>query len=162
MMQIFVKLATGKTITIDVSPDHTIAHLKFKIFENTGICRRLNLIHLGIQLDDDKTLNQCNILKESTIHEVIRLGGFTKYVFVNRIISDRYCVKPSSSPKTTNQPHVSDYRNVAMTHMNHPNGETYQFNDLIKIYEKVYDTIDKDQIDYCGNGYNSDQFDIHN
>ncbi len=77
-MQIFLKTLSGKTIILDVEKNDSIYNVKQKIQK----IKRVNihpyqqrLIFNGKQLEDNRTLSDFNVQKESTLNLLLRLRG---------------------------------------------------------------------------------------
>ena len=75
-MQIFIKTLTGRTVTLIVEDDDTILNVKEKLKDKDGVdVAEQRLIYGGHQLEDNKSLRDYNIERDSTIHLVLRLPG---------------------------------------------------------------------------------------
>ena len=73
-MQIFVKTSTGKTITLEIEPTDFIKEVKVKIQDKEGFLPvEQVLVFAGKTLEDENTLQDYNIQKESTLHLLLRL-----------------------------------------------------------------------------------------
>ncbi|KAM0053239.1 putative Ubiquitin-like domain-containing protein [Helianthus debilis subsp. tardiflorus] len=71
VMQIFIKIRTGNTITLEVRPSETIHNLKAKIHDKEAhLPRDLRLRYNGKFLEDGRTLADYHIHKESTVHVI--------------------------------------------------------------------------------------------
>ncbi|KAI1456814.1 ubiquitin-related domain-containing protein [Annulohypoxylon moriforme] len=75
-MQIFVKLPTGKSMTINCQPSDTVDEIKTKIHAVTGIePGRQRLAYAGKDLLNGTTLAAGNVADSSTVQLMIRIFG---------------------------------------------------------------------------------------
>lgn len=75
-MQIFVQTLTGRSYALEVTSSDSLATVKQILQEKSGIPPDLvRLIFGGRQLQDGRTLSDCNIQKEDTLLACISLRG---------------------------------------------------------------------------------------
>lgn len=75
-MSVNVRTLTGRTITVEVDSDESVASLKSKIQEKEGIPPdQQRIIFGGKQLDSLKALSDYDINESSTLNLVLRLRG---------------------------------------------------------------------------------------
>jgi ubiquitin len=81
-VQMFIKMLTGKTITLDVESSDTIESVKLKIFEKEGFpLVQQRLIFAGKVLEDSKPISDYNVSKDPTVHLIIKVsGGFQLFI----------------------------------------------------------------------------------
>ena len=79
-MLIFVKVLTGKTVTLYVNPSDKISSIQLRILDESGVLPDdQRFIYSGKQLELNRTFNDYKIQRESMLHLVLRLrGGFLK------------------------------------------------------------------------------------
>jgi len=77
--QIFVKSPSGRTLTLIVRPSHLMKEIKQKLAERLDMSADLmRLMNSSQPCDDDKTVAQCNIHRESTLYILMRLLSCNK------------------------------------------------------------------------------------
>ncbi len=75
-MHIFIKTLTGRTATLEVDPEDTIAQVKQKFFEKDAVpVQEQRLLYGGHELKDENCIKDYEIQRDSTLHLVLRLPG---------------------------------------------------------------------------------------
>lgn len=75
-MQIFYRNLSGKTATLDVKADELLEVVKIKIYNREGVRpSQFRLVYAGKRLDDDLTLVECGVQRESLLHVVLPFRG---------------------------------------------------------------------------------------
>ena len=75
-MRIFIATLSGRSITIEVDSEDTVANIKAKVQDREGARPEdQRLLFRGKQLEDEYTLNDYQIINSSTLHLVMRLRG---------------------------------------------------------------------------------------
>ncbi|GJZ96811.1 polyubiqutin 1 [Tanacetum coccineum] len=100
LMKIYVMTLTKKKITFDVKPSDTIGYLKAKIKDTEGIpTDKQVLIFNEMALEDNSTLSDFHINKESTLTLVLKSRGLTMQIFVKTLSGKTITleVKPSDT-----------------------------------------------------------------
>ena len=97
LVHVFVRTHTGETITLeDIDPLDTIKNLKFNIQDKADIPPdQQQLTFAGKHLKDEYTLNDYNILTESTLDLVI--SGYYMQIFIRTQIGENITLQVEAS-----------------------------------------------------------------
>ncbi|KAF8102638.1 hypothetical protein N665_0197s0002 [Sinapis alba] len=100
-MQIFIKIFTGKTLTLEVQSSDTTCKIKEKIQDMEGIpTYQQMLVFRENTLEDCCTLATYNIQKNSTLHMILRFTSMR--IFVNFIEGNAIMLEVKSSDTIDN------------------------------------------------------------
>ena len=97
-MQIFIKLLTGKTITVNVASTDTVTQVKQKVQELQQVpASEQRLIYSGNNLEDAKTLGEYDIPKEATLYLISNASSAASRVIPGKTEEIQITVKTSAT-----------------------------------------------------------------
>ena len=103
VFQIFFKTPRGNTVTLDVRSSDTIDEVKCKIHNKEGIpIDKQRLVFSGKSIDGSRTLSDCGVQKESTIHVLFGLLSGTKLNRSSRHLKILFDNKDVDNTETSN------------------------------------------------------------
>ena len=92
-MKIFVKMQSGKRITLEVDPDNSVEVVKSQIQSKEGtLLEQQHLIFADKELKDCGTLRDCNILEGSTLYLIQEMQ-----IYLDRLTGQKINLKIKSS-----------------------------------------------------------------
>ncbi|KAH0790426.1 Ubiquitin family protein [Histomonas meleagridis] len=132
--EIEIKTLTGKCIKMNVTSDETIEEIKYRLTYSEGIPPCQQRLIFGVYLDDKKTLEDYNIVANSTIFLVIRLLGGKPVIYIYpkekmdvnvkvHIKGDFTCTYPKYNTEAGWNVNVNE--NGIMTNKDNPNSIEY-------------------------------------
>lgn len=75
-MEIFVKVPSGKTLSVMVERSDTVGSVMEKVRDREGVpLDRQRVVYARKQLEDGRTLAEYNVMEKSALCVILRLGG---------------------------------------------------------------------------------------
>ncbi|ROT80403.1 putative polyubiquitin isoform X2 [Penaeus vannamei] len=95
-MVLFVKAVTGKTMTVEVTPQDTVALLKAEMEQKAGLpVDQQRIIFGAMELENGRTLASYNIRNNDLLQQQIRLrGGGRAMFFLNVVMPSADVIQP--------------------------------------------------------------------